>query len=120
MEISVSFQVHSTGSHADRRPVYISRNRYPTPVKRFDGIKIIINDLEFLAQTLDVAVDCAVINIDLVIIGSVHQRIAALDDAGPLGKSLQDQEFGHRKGHGFAVPTCLNGDPGPSSGGHAR
>ncbi len=58
--------------------------------------KLVVNLLEFLAQALDVAVDRAVVNINLIIIGRVHQGIAALDDAGTLGEGLQDQKFGDR------------------------
>src|ERR1700721_635720 len=49
----------------------------------FDHLEFVVRDLELLAQPLDVAVDGAVIDIDLVVIGRIHQRIAALDDAGP-------------------------------------
>src|SRR3954452_24097698 len=44
---------------------------------------LVVADLELLAQPLDVAVDGAVVDIDLVVIGGVHQRVAALHHAGP-------------------------------------
>ena len=51
-------------------------------------------DLELLAQPLDVAVDGAVVDIDLVVIGGVHQRVAALHHAGaaapaPAGSGIR-------------------------------
>src|SRR5690348_14358876 len=64
------------------------------PVERLYHLEIRINDLELLAQPLDVTVNGAVIDIDLVVIGGIHQRIAALHHAGPRRKCLQDQEFG--------------------------
>ena len=41
-------------------------------IQSFDGFKVVIDLLEFLAQALDVAVDCAVVDIDLIVIGRVH------------------------------------------------
>src|SRR6185312_9581901 len=51
-------------------------------VKRLDHFEVVVDHLEFLAQPLDVAVDGAVVDIDLVVIGGIHQRIAALHHAG--------------------------------------
>src|SRR5258708_10154666 len=42
-------------------------------VKGFDHLEIVVDDLEFLAQPLDVAVDGAIVDIDLIVIGRVHQ-----------------------------------------------
>ena len=50
------------------------------------------------------AVDGAVVDIDLIVIGRVHQGVAALDDAGTLRQRLQDQEFRHRQHHRIAAP----------------
>src|SRR5262245_32031321 len=75
-------------------------------VKRLDHIERVIDLLEFLAQTLDVTVDRAVIDINLIVVGRIHQRIAGLDDARPCGKRLQDQELGHRQGYRLAVPMA--------------
>src|SRR5579864_6694365 len=47
------------------------------PIQRLDHVERVIGLLEFLAQSLDVAVDRAVVDIDLVVISGVHQRIAA-------------------------------------------
>src|SRR3954451_11830701 len=52
-------------------------------VKRLDHVEAVVCHLELLAQTFDVAVDGAVVDIDLIVIGRVHQRIAAFHDAGP-------------------------------------
>ena len=40
------------------------------------------------------AVDGAIVDIDLIIIGSVHQLIARLDEARPLRQRLKQKEFG--------------------------
>src|SRR5262249_38669809 len=63
-------------------------------IQRFDHIEVVVGPLELLAQSLDVAVDGAVIDVDLIVIGRVHQRVAALDHAGPARERLQDQELG--------------------------
>ncbi|SPU62348.1 Uncharacterised protein [Brucella melitensis] len=55
-------------------------------VERFDHLEAVVNRLELLAQTLDVAVDGAIIHIDLFIIGRIHQGVTAFDHAGALGK----------------------------------
>src|SRR6266550_3285583 len=47
-------------------------------VKRLDHVEIVIGSLELLAQPLDVAVDGAVVDIDLIVIGRIHQRVPAL------------------------------------------
>src|SRR5579875_811107 len=68
-------------------------------VQRLDHLEVLVHELEFLAQPLDMAVDGAVVDIDLIVIGGVHQRIAALHDAWPLRQRLQDQEFGNGQRH---------------------
>src|SRR5690554_5243857 len=75
-------------------------------IKRFDRVEAVIDFLEFLAQALDVAVDGAVIHIDLIIIGSIHQRIPALHIAGALGERLKDQEFRDGEHHRLAFPCA--------------
>ena len=66
--------------------------------------KLVVDRLELLAQALDVAVDGAVVDIDLIVVGRVHQGVAALHDAGALRQRLQDQELGHGQRHGLALP----------------
>jgi len=53
-----------------------------------------------------VAVDGAVIDVDLVVVGRIHQGIAAFYHTGPLGQRLQDQEFGHGERHRRPVPRA--------------
>jgi hypothetical protein len=45
------------------------------PVQSFDHIKFVISGFELLTQPFDVAVDGAVVDIDLVIIASRRSRI---------------------------------------------
>src|SRR5690606_16926950 len=73
-------------------------------VERFDHIEVAVNHLELLAKALDVAVDGTVVDIDLFVIGRIHQRVAALDHAGPLGKRMKNEEFGHGQGDRLASP----------------
>src|SRR5258708_35134736 len=77
------------------------------PVKRLDGIELVVDRLEFLAQALDVRIDCAIIDIDLIVIGRIHEIIPALDEAGPLRQRLQDEELRHRQTDRFAVPHAF-------------
>src|ERR1700761_7777427 len=76
-------------------------------VKRFDGVEIVSNNLELLAQALDVAVDRAIVDIDLIVIGCVHQTVAALHKARPLRERLQDKELGDRETNLLAIPGAF-------------
>src|SRR5216684_7398458 len=73
-------------------------------VQGFDHLEIVVHDLELLAQPLDVAVDGAIVDIDLVVIGRVHQGVAAFHDAGAGGQRLQDQKFRHGQRHRLVLP----------------
>src|SRR6478672_11809416 len=59
-------------------------------VQRFDHVEVVVDRLELLAQPLDVAVDGAVVDVDLVVVGSVHQCIPALYNAWAVGKGVED------------------------------
>ena len=50
------------------------------------------------------AIDCAVINIDLIIIGHIHQLVAAFHKPRTLCERLQQQELCHRERDVFAFP----------------
>src|SRR5207237_10181706 len=76
-------------------------------IKGFDLAEFGIDRLELLAQALDVAVDRAVIDVDMLAIGRVHQLIAIFDVTRTLRQRLEDQELGHRQLDGFAVPGTL-------------
>ena len=73
-------------------------------VERFDHVEVVVDGLEFLAQPLDVAVDGAVVDIDLVVVGGIHQRVAAFHHAGAGGQRLQDQEFGDGQRDRLVLP----------------
>jgi hypothetical protein len=75
-------------------------------VQRFDHVEIVVGLLELLAQPLDVAVDGAVVDIDLVVIGRIHQRIPALDHARARRQRLQDQELGDGERHRLVLPRA--------------
>src|SRR6186997_1300986 len=68
----------------------------PDAIERLDRAELAVDRAELAAHALDVAVDGAVVDIDVVLIGDVHQLVARLDHAGPLRQRLEDQEFGHR------------------------
>src|SRR5687767_14661852 len=48
-------------------------------IERFDGVEIRVDGAELAANALDVAVDRAVVDIDVVLIGDVEQLVAAFD-----------------------------------------
>src|SRR6185437_15606307 len=76
-------------------------------IKRFDGVEVRVYLAELLAHPFDVAVDRAVVDVDLIVVGRVHQVVAAFDEAGALGQRLQQQELGHRQAHRAAVPQAV-------------
>src|SRR3982750_1599793 len=64
-------------------------------IEGFDLRELGIDRLELLAQALDVAVDRAVVDIDVLAVGGVHQLVAVFDVTGPLRQRFQDQELGY-------------------------
>src|SRR3954464_11900269 len=64
------------------------------PVKRLDPLEGEIGGAELASQPLDVAVDRAVVDIDVFLIGDVHQLVPRLHHAGPLGQRFEDHELG--------------------------
>src|SRR6185369_619693 len=73
-------------------------------IKGLDCIKLWVGAAEFSADPLDMAVDRAVIDIHIVLIGDVEQLVARLHHSGPLGERLQDQKFGDGQSDILAVP----------------
>ena len=73
-------------------------------VQGLDLVESVVGGLEFLADPLDVAVDGAVVDIDAVAVGCIHQLVAVLDVARPGGQRAQYQELGDRQGYGTALP----------------
>ncbi len=53
------------------------------------------------------AVDGAVIDVDVLAVGGIDELVAALDHAGPGRERLDQQELGHRELDGLAVPGAL-------------
>src|SRR5262245_29577063 len=60
-------------------------------VQRLDHVEGVVDGLELLAQALDVAVDGPVVDVDLVVVGRIHQGVAAFDHAGAARQRLQDE-----------------------------
>src|SRR3954466_13500401 len=60
------------------------------PVKRLDPLERGVDSAELAPQPLDVAVDRSVVDIDVFLIGDVHQLVPRLHDAGALGQGFQD------------------------------
>src|SRR5687768_14006840 len=58
-------------------------------VEGFDGLELSIDGAELAAEPLDVAVDGPIVDIDIVLIGDVHQLVARFHHAGTLRQCLQ-------------------------------
>src|SRR5262249_12959017 len=63
-------------------------------LQRLDLRELAVDPFEFLAQPLDVAGDGAVVDVEMLAIGGIHQLVAALDVAGPGRQRLQDEKLG--------------------------
>src|SRR4051794_28284147 len=74
-------------------------------IEGLDRVELAVDGAELAAHALDVAVDGPVVDIDVVLIGDVHQLVAGFDHARALGERLEDQEFGDGEGHVPAVPA---------------
>src|SRR5687768_3858548 len=61
----------------------------PRAIEGCDRVEFGIDLAELAAQPLDVAVDRAVVDIDIVLIGGVHQLVAAAHDAGAAGERFE-------------------------------
>src|SRR3954447_1472264 len=110
-----AFGVRSLDSAATPRPFLRLHLLEPIAdaIQRFDHVEVVVGPLELLAQALDVAVDGAVVDVDLIVVGGIHQRIAALDHAGPARERLQDQELGDRQRDRLRFPRAGIGLPVP-------
>jgi hypothetical protein len=66
----------------------------------------VIDSAELFPQALDVAVDGAIIHIDIVAVGGIHQLVAGFDEAGARGQRFEDHEFGDRQRDIAAPPLA--------------
>src|SRR6516162_1286798 len=75
-------------------------------IERFDLGEIAVDRLEFLAQPLDVAVDRAVVDVNVLAIGRVHQLVAVLDVPRAVGQRFKYQELGHGQFNVLRAPAA--------------
>lgn len=73
-------------------------------VKRLDRGEITIGGAHLFAQAFDVTVDGAVVHVDLLVVGYVHQLIALFHKPGALCQGLQQQKLGHSERDIIALP----------------
>src|SRR5690606_31169060 len=68
-------------------------------IQGLDSVELRVDHAELLSHPFHMAVDGAVVDIDLIVIGGVHQIVAALHEAGALGQGLKQQELGDGQLH---------------------
>ena len=93
-------------SYASQRKLLGLSEAIADAVERFDHFKIGIDQLELFTQSLDVTVNRAVVNIYLIVIGGVHERVSAFHHAGTLGQCMQDQKLCNGQHHWIAAPSA--------------
>src|ERR1700761_2583012 len=62
-------------------------------IKGLDRVELRVHLAELPAHAFDVAVDGAVVDIDLIVVGGVHQVVAAFDEARALRQGLQQKKL---------------------------
>src|SRR5215213_284873 len=63
-------------------------------IKGLDCIELGVGLPKLPADSLDVAVDRPIVDVNVLVIGDVEQLVARLDHAGALGERFEDQELG--------------------------
>src|SRR5579871_3108657 len=76
-------------------------------IERFDRVELRVHLAEFAPHALDVAVDGAVVDVNLIVVSGVHQVIPALHETRALRQRLQQQKFGDRQLDRLAVPQAV-------------
>src|SRR4051794_22164851 len=76
-------------------------------IERFDLLELRVDLAELAPHALDMAVDRAVVHVDRLAVGGIHQLVAVLDVPRPLGERLQQQELGDGEMHLLALPGAL-------------
>src|SRR5947199_5293066 len=81
-------------AHVDRRE-RLSRVAISVSdaIKRFDLLELAVDLAELAAHPLDVAVDRAVVDVDRLAVGGIHQLVAVLYMPRPLGEGLHQKEL---------------------------
>src|ERR1700737_2695272 len=62
-------------------------------IKRFDHVKALVDGPKPVPQPLDVAINGALVNIELLIVRSAQERVATLNCIGSTRERLEDQEL---------------------------
>src|ERR1700747_2027762 len=92
------------------QPLRVGRSRLletiADAVERRNHVEGIVDALELLSQALNVTVNGAVVDIDLVVVGRIHESVAALDHPWSGCQRLQDQEFSDRERHRLGLPRA--------------
>src|SRR3546814_8915241 len=85
---------------SDHRPDHLSdrsslflRETVADAIEGFYRLETGVHHPKLLAQPLDVAVDRPIVNIHVILIGSIHQLVAELHEAGPLGEGPKVHEL---------------------------
>src|SRR3954463_9433821 len=76
-------------------------------IECLDCIEVGVTGTEFPADSLDVAVDRAVVDINVVAISDIEQLVAGFYHSRALRQRFEDQEFGDGQRDVLAVPADL-------------
>src|SRR5437868_10919565 len=76
-------------------------------IERVDRVEGGIDGAELAPDALDVTVDGAVVDIDIIAIGDVEQLVARFYDPWPLGQRFEDHKLGDGQANNAFVPQHL-------------
>jgi hypothetical protein len=97
----------STMSMRERAPgVVLFLQPVANPIDCLDQIKGNVDLFELFAQTFDVTIDCAILDIDAVIISGIHEGVAILENPRSKCEGAQNQKFRYRERDGFIFPRA--------------
>src|SRR5690349_4245954 len=101
------YRLRPLGQRRPAFPIYASRlflKAISDTIQRFDHVEFVVAGFELFTQPFDVAVDGAVVDIDLIVISRIHQGVAAFHHARAARQGLQDQKLGHGERHRLVFP----------------
>src|SRR5256885_6923528 len=76
-------------------------------IEGIDRVEAPVDSAKLAPDALDVTVDGAVVDINIIAIGDVEQLVARFYDAWPLSQRFEDHELGHCEADDAPVPQHL-------------
>ena len=76
----------------------------PNTIECIDHVEAAVHHPEFLAHSLDVAINGSFVDMDIIAIGGIHQCVATFYYSRAAREQLQKKKLGNRQRDRFAHP----------------